>query len=204
MFSSDERTRQFYVAFSLEMNIDSHNHVRVWSIVYPPESTAMTHKFQIQHEVEEFSLNDFRQALANPEFHATLVSRLPGTKVVIERSECVDNQYHMQRALNLAANIPKLAEKFLQDALRIKRVELWDFNSMTAQFKFILNMPAEFRCAGKLLEQNGKVYFQQDWEVDVRIPLIHGTLARHAEAEIRRFNAIETEAFQATLREFCA
>jgi|JI10StandDraft_1071094.scaffolds.fasta_scaffold50430_4 hypothetical protein len=164
----------------------------------------MTHKFQIQHEVEEFSLNDFRTALANPAFHATLISRLPGTKVVIERSELVNDQYHMQRALNLAANIPKLAEKFLQDALRIKRVELWNLGNMTAQFKFILNMPAEFRCSGQLVEKNNKVYFQQDWEVDVRVPLIHGTLARHAEAEIRRFNAIETEAFQATLREFCA
>lgn len=162
----------------------------------------MTHKFQIQHDVSEFNIENFRTALANPAFHAELAEKLPGTKVVISRSECIDNQYYMARELNLEANIPKLAQKFLKDALRIKRVENWDLNTMTVELTFVLNMPAEFRCRGSIVEQGQQLFFKQEWEVDVRIPLIHGVLSRHAEEEIRRFNAIESEVFKQTLPKY--
>ncbi|MFZ3193206.1 MAG: DUF2505 family protein [Moraxellaceae bacterium] len=162
----------------------------------------MTHKFQIQHDVSEFSLDNFRTALANPAFHAELAEKLPGTKVVISRSECIDNEYYMQRELNLEANIPKLAQKFLKDALRIKRVENWNLNTMTVELTFVLNMPAEFRCRGSIVQQGQQMLFKQDWEVDVRIPLIHGVLSRHAEEEIRRFNTIESEIFQQLLKKY--
>lgn len=162
----------------------------------------MTHKFQIQHDVSEFNLDNFRIALAKPAFHAELAEKLPGTNVVISRSECLDNQYYMIRELNLEANIPKLAQKFLKDALRIKRVETWNLNTMTVDLTFVLNMPAEFRCRGSIIEQGQQMFFKQDWEVDVRVPLIHGALARHAETEIRRFNDIESEIFQQMLTKY--
>ncbi|MEC7119150.1 MAG: DUF2505 family protein [Pseudomonadota bacterium] len=162
----------------------------------------MSHTFQIQHALSGFSIDDLRTALAKPAFHEALCERLPGTNVVIERSECVDDQYHMQRALNLEANIPKLAEKFLKDALRIKRIEHWDLNTSKVKLTFVLNMPAEFRCHGELVENNQQLYFNQNWEVDVRIPLIHGALARHAESEIRRFNQIEADIFQSLLHDY--
>lgn len=162
----------------------------------------MTHQFQIQHDVSEFRVEQFRTALANPAFHAELAEQLPGTKVVISRSECIENQYHMQRELNLEANIPKLAQKFLKDALRIKRVEHWNLNDLTAQFTFVLNMPAEFRCKGSIVQQGQQVLFKQEWEVDVRIPLVHGVLSRHAEEEIRRFNVIEAEVFQRLVKKY--
>lgn len=162
----------------------------------------MTHKFQIQHDVSEFNLENFRAALANPAFHAELAEKLPGTKVVISRSECVDNQYYMARELNLEANIPKLAQKFLKDALRIKRVENWNLDNMTVELTFVLNMPAEFRCHGSIVQQGKQMLFKQEWEVDVRIPLIHGVLSRHAEEEIRRFNEIESDIFQQLLKKY--
>ena len=159
----------------------------------------MTHTFQIQHDVSEFSVENFRTALANPAFHAELAEKLPGTNVVISRSECIGNQYYMLRELNLEANIPKLAQKFLKDALRIKRIETWNLDTMSVELTFVLNMPAEFRCRGSIVEQGQQVFFKQDWEVDVRIPLIHGVLSRHAEEEIRRFNKIEADTFKQLL-----
>ena len=164
----------------------------------------MTHRFQTEHHITEFSLEQMSQAVAQPEFHAALVKRLPGTDVVITRSERVGDHYYMQRDLNLEANIPKLAQKFLKNALRVKRVEQWDFKNMQVNLTFVLNMPAEFRLNGSIEQQDSKVTFKQDWQVDVNIPLVHGPLARHAESEIRRFNQIEFDAFILTLREFFA
>lgn len=162
----------------------------------------MTHKFHIQHDISEFNPDNFRTALSNPAFHAELAEKLPGTRVVISRSEYVDNQYYMQRELNLEANIPKLAQKFLKDALRIKRVEHWHLNDMTVDITFILNMPAEFRCRGSIVKDGANMVFKQEWEVDVRVPLIHGVLSRHAEEEIRRFNEIESVIFQDLLKKY--
>jgi hypothetical protein len=162
----------------------------------------MTHTFQTEHEISEFSLEQLTAAVTQPAFHESLVKKLPGTKVVISRSERVGDHYYMQRELNLEANIPKLAEKFLKDALRVKRIEQWDFKSMQINLTFVLNMPAEFRLKGRIVQQDQRIFFKQDWEVDVRVPLIHGPLARHAESEIRRFNQIEFDAFVSTLREF--
>lgn len=161
----------------------------------------MAHTFQIQHEVPHFSIEQIKAALIQPRFHESLWPRLPGTKVVVERSEAIDGVYYVERSLNLDADIPKVVKKMLSDALRVKRVEAWNANSNTAELKFILNLPAEFRCLSRMENENGRVMMKQDWEVDVHIPLIQGMLSRHAESEIRKFNQIEFDAFLANMAE---
>jgi hypothetical protein len=159
----------------------------------------MAHTFQIQHEIPNFSIEQIKAALIQPRFHENLWPRLPGTKVVVARSEAVDGVYYVERSLNLEADIPKVVKKMLSDALRVKRVEEWNSNTGVAELKFMLNLPAEFRCKSRVAEDNGRVMMKQDWEVDVNVPLIHGMLSRHAESEIRKFNQIEFDAFLANM-----
>jgi hypothetical protein len=159
----------------------------------------MAHTFQIQHEVPHFSIEQIKAALIQPRFHENLWPRLPGTKVVVDRSEAIDGVYYVERSLNLDADIPKVVKKMLSDALRVKRVEVWNSNTGIAELKFILNLPAEFRCVSHVENEDGRVMMKQDWQVDVNVPLIHGMLSRHAESEIRKFNQIEFDAFLANM-----
>lgn len=129
--------------------------------------------------------------MSAPEFHECVCRKVPSTNLRILKSTLSGPLYSLRREHNLDVNIPDIARKFLKDAFKLWRDDDWDFDGLTCHTRFKMNMPAEFSCATRIAEADGSVIVIQAWEVKVNVPLIHGILARHAEAEIRRFNAIE-------------
>lgn len=156
----------------------------------------MTHRFNVRHAVTSVTLPEVRQLMALPGFHEGVARKVPGFNLKILASVLTDSGYLMKREVNMDVNIPDIAKKFLKDAFKVWRTEEWDIDTLTCRLHMQLNMPAEFRCTIRLVEEGSAIVANHDWEVDVHVPLIHGILARHAESEIRRFNQIEIEALQ--------
>lgn len=159
----------------------------------------MTHRFNITSPLIGITLGDARQCIGHVAFHEQVAQKLPGSNLKIQESVSGPNSYRMKKELNLDVNIPDMAKKLLKDAFRISRLEEWDIQQLMCQSRFDMNMPAAFRCQLVLREANGQLVAHQDWEVDVHVPLVHGILAKHAEAEIRRFNQIEMQVLQQTM-----
>jgi hypothetical protein len=81
----------------------------------------------------------------------------------------------------------------------MKREDEWDVEALTCRSRFVPNLPADVSCTTQLREQGGQLVVNHDWEVNVRIPLVHNIIAKHAEGEIRRFNQKEIEVIQEEL-----
>lgn len=153
----------------------------------------MTHRFNVKHPLVGLSLQDARELMVDPAFQEEVARTVPGFNLNIMESTRTARGYRMRREVNMDANIPDLAKKFLKDAFKVWRTEDWVAETLTCYSHTKLNMPAEFRCTIRIVEHEGHVVADHDWEVDVHVPLIHGVLARHAESEIRRFNQIEID-----------
>lgn len=151
----------------------------------------MTHAFTVQHTLENTNLADVRLHMADPEFHIAVCKKVPSENLKILASTQQGQHYTLKREHNLDVHIPDIAKRFLKDAFKLWRDDIWDTAGLTCQSTFRMNMPAAFRCQTRISESANTILVRLDWEVDISIPLIHGILARHAESEIRRFNAIE-------------
>lgn len=156
----------------------------------------MAHRFNVRHAVTGATLPEIRRLMAAPDFHESVARKVPGFNLKILASTPTDRGYLMKREVNMDVNIPDIAKKFLKDAFKVWRTEEWDIDTLTCRLHMKLNMPAELYCTIALVEEGGAIVADHDWEVDVHVPVIHGILARHAEAEIRRFNQIEIETVQ--------
>lgn len=157
----------------------------------------MTHRFSVRHVLGNGRLSDIQPLLATPEFHLAVCRKVPSENLRIVSSTMDGDRYTLAREHNLDVNIPELAKRFLQGAFKLWRDDEWSLGTLSCRSRFRMNMPAEFRCTTRLKESSHGLEVHHEWEVDVRVPLIHGVLARHAESEIRRFNAIELEVMRA-------
>lgn len=159
----------------------------------------MAHKFTVQIPLRGVSLQDARQMLGQPAFHEAVARKIPGGNLDLQHSGRAGRTYSMKREYNLDVDIHELAKKLLKGAFRLKREDEWDVDALTCRSRFGMNLPADLSCQTRLAEQGGAVVVHTDWEVNVRVPLVHGILARHAEGEIRRFSAAEVEVIQAEI-----
>lgn len=160
----------------------------------------MTHKFSIQHPLQGTTLQDVRAHVADPDFHTTICRKVPSENLVILESALDGQRYTLKRQHNLDVNIPDIAKKLLKGAFMLWRDDEWDIDALTARSRFRMNLPAEFRCTTRIVGGGSNLRIEIDWEVEVNVPLISGLLARHAEAEIRRFNQIELNIIQEEVR----
>lgn len=160
----------------------------------------MTHKFSIEGTIEGVSLEIVQSQMSKPEFHERVAKKIPGTQLKILRSVQNGSMYTLQRSYNLDVNIPDIAKKFLKNAFRLEREDQWNTSTLTAESKFTMNMPSEFKSTTKIDVLNGIALINQHWIIEVRVPLIHGILARHAEAEIRKFHQIEMDIIKEELK----
>lgn len=156
----------------------------------------MAHYFSLQFSLTGASLQNLRHFIANPDVHEAIARKIPGSNLNILQSGISGRRYAMQREYNLEVNIHELAKKFLKDAFRLKREDVWDLDNLSCRSRFTMNLPAELSCTTRVAEQDGQLVVRTDWEVNVRIPLIHQIIAKHAEGEITRFNEAEIVVIQ--------
>lgn len=151
----------------------------------------MAHKFSMQSQLHGLSMLQVKDFAKNPSFHEKIAAQIPGSNLEIISSTLTDKHYEMTREYNLDVNIPDVAKKFLKGAFRVRREDKWNLADLSYQSRITMNMPAEFISRSSMRDEGGQLVSVTEFEVDVRIPLVHGMLARHAEGEIRHFANIE-------------
>lgn len=153
----------------------------------------MSYKFNVQSTIGGVPVDFATAQLSDPAFHEKVCYRLPATDLVITESSLAGSQYTLKREYNLDVNIPDIARKFLKSAFRLRREDFWNLAQLNAESHFYMNMPGEFHSRTVMKHDANGIHIHQDWEVIIRVPLIHNLLAKHAEAEIRRFRDIELD-----------
>lgn len=153
----------------------------------------MAHKFSMQSKLSGLSLPQVKTFARDPGFHEKVAAQIPGSNLVISRSVVTDTHYEMTREYNLDVNIPDVAKKFLKGAFRVKREDKWNLSDLSFESRITMNMPAEFTSRGFIREEGGHLISVTEFAIDVRVPLVHGMLARHSEGEIRYFADIEVD-----------
>lgn len=159
----------------------------------------MAHKFNARFALKGVSLQDARTVLGTPAFHEAVSKKIPGSNLNVLHSGRSGPRYAMIREYDLDIDIHELAKKLLRGGFRMRREDEWDVETLSCRSRFVPNLPADVSCATRLIEQDGEIVVSHDWEVNVRIPLVHNIIARHAEGEIRRFNQLEIAVIQEEL-----
>lgn len=159
----------------------------------------MSHTFTAQFPLPGISRAQARQVFADPDFHAAVARRIPGSDLKLLHTGLDGGRYRMKREYNLDVDIHEFAKKLLRGAFRLQREDEWDLESLTCRSRFAPNLPAELACHTRLVGEDGQLTVHHDWDVKVRVPLVHQIIARHAEGEIRRFNACEIDIVQQEL-----
>lgn len=153
----------------------------------------MVHRFTVKEELVTGTLAEAKKILSNQNFHLNVCSKIPSENLKILSTGFSESLYYLKRSQNLEVNIPDIAKKLLSGAFKLVREDKWDIEHLVCKSSFEMNMPSRFVNLAKLTEENGKLFITVDWEVNVNVPLIGNILAKHAEAEIRRFSKIELE-----------
>lgn len=95
--------------------------------------------------------------------------------------------------------MPDIIRKLLKDAFRLQRHDHWDFSSLSAKSTLRSNLPGVLSYQTFINEDKDAIKVRLDWKMDIAIPLLHKTLAKFAESEIRKFFAIEMKIIQQEL-----
>lgn len=96
-------------------------------------------------------------------------------------------------------DIPDIIHKLLKGAFRLQRNDLWDLEKLSSESSLKANLPGIVTFKTKLLEAQNNIKIQQEWKLDISVPLIHKVIAKFAETEIRKFHAIEVGIIQKQL-----
>ena len=153
----------------------------------------MEYFFSIESTLDNVDIEHAKQLFTTINFHENICKKIPGTSLDIQRSDVIGHQYFLDRAYNLNLDMPDLVRKLLKDAFRLQRKDQWDFTTLSATSTLQSNLPGILYYQTFLREQNNIVQILQEWKLDIGIPLIHKALAKFAEAEIRKYFAIEMQ-----------
>ncbi|QCO22137.1 hypothetical protein C9E88_011935 [Acinetobacter cumulans] len=159
----------------------------------------MDYFFTIESELRDINITQAKQKFKSPAFHEDICQRIPCTELDIQLSEISGQNYRLERAYNLDLDIPDIIRKLLKGAFRLQRNDLWDLEKLSSESSLKANLPGIVTFKTKLLEAQNNIKIQQEWKLDISVPLIHKVIAKFAETEIRKFHAIEVGIIQKQL-----
>jgi len=159
----------------------------------------MEYFFTIECKLDGFEVEQAKQYFQTSAFHEHICRKLPCTDLDIQRSDLVGDYYYLERAYNLDLDMPGPIRNLLKGAFRLQRHDYWNFSSLTASSTLRSTLPGILSYHTFLKEVDNSIQVQQKWKLDIGIPLLHKTLAKFAESEIRKFFAIEMDIIQKEL-----
>lgn len=117
----------------------------------------MTHRFSVKYHLDGGTLEETRQMIGAPDFQEEVARKVPGFNLEILESKLTGSRYVMRREVNMDVDIPDIAKKFLKDAFKVWRNEVWDVDTLTCRAHTKMNLPAEFRCTVRLTQEGSRI-----------------------------------------------